>query len=512
MEKARNFKKISEDNLIKNMEDYKLTLRKQNQFSVLMKKRIEIPCDSSPINNEKINDVNDDINVDINDSYSKFLKLFNEGDYIIKSKLLSNHKMVLFDSNKEKITIYHPKIRNLVLKEFLNNNNIEEKYLSKLLNIMYAYSIKEDFFDQNYFNESFTDLLLSTYLLNTKLINMCLLIFGNFALTNFEIFQEKYAELLLNKLILQKWDISTYNLLLWNIRIFLTNSVSYPNEILMKNISKGIGLFLSGLKIPLQKNKNKKDLEDLKTNLLNIYLILTYISNENLLIAIFTKDLIDNFLLVFELFEMTIEQTEYAVQFLITFFKHKTTTTFITSKIIEICGTLILKYKSCTNNEITLCQLIINLCQVVLMISSDELRQYLFSTNIIQTLIQYYTKNYKLIENVLNFFIFLFYIGNRDSIIKSINYNILNFVINGIISDRKDPTLTEKFLLIFLSIFTFLEKKFLDQKTIKNSSLIPQLEKVQHRLEQLSISLNVNVANKARKCLSYISNISTKIN
>lgn len=511
MEQAGNYKMISAYNLIKNMEDYKLTLRKQNQFSLLMKKRIESPHFSSPIKNVQFDN---NINVDIGNSYSQFIKIFKEGDYIIKSKLLSNHKMILIDSNKEKITIYHPKIRNLILNEFLNNNK-EEVYLSKLLNIMYVYSITEDFYDQDFFNENVNDTLLITivnfYLPNTKIVDLCLLIFGNFALTKFEMFKEKYIELLLNKLISKKWDFSTYNLFLWNIRIFLTNSVSYQDEFLMHKIFKSIGLFLSDLKLP-QKKENKKDLEDLKTNLLNIYLILSNISNEKLLTDIFTKELIDNFLLVFELFEMTIEQTEYSVQFLITFFKNKTTAKFITSKIVKICEVLILKYKSCTNNEITLCQLIINLCQVTLMVSSEELKQYLYSTKIIQTLIQYYTKNYKLIEHVLNFFILLFYIGNRDSIIKSINFNILNFVINGIMSDRKDPTLTEKFLLIFLSICTFLEKNLINQLIIKNSLIIPQLEKIQYRLEQLSISLNTNVANKARKCLSYISNINTKIN
>ena len=49
MEQAGNYKMISAYNLIKNMEDYKLTLRKQNQFSLLMKKRIESPHFSSPI-------------------------------------------------------------------------------------------------------------------------------------------------------------------------------------------------------------------------------------------------------------------------------------------------------------------------------------------------------------------------------------------------------------------------------------------------------------------------------
>ena len=460
-----------------------LSLRKQRQFDFLMKKRLTRPLPRSQFT--------------LTNSYEKFIELLSHSSIDDKIKILSNKEITLYTKDKTRKNIFDQNIIKIVLNDiYINKSN--EAYLTVLLDIIYVCSLKGIQSDEELYSERMADMLIYTipkeHEDNVSIVDMAFLIFGNLSLTKSSFFKEKYVLyiiFLINKDTIA--NLSTRNYLLWNIRIYLSNNVSNQNKKLMISIVQCLN------KIMNNSEQSERVIKDIITNLLNTYLLLSKISNDELKREMFDSNVISNIVNIINKNNLNIENDEYAFQFLIYFFTVDNTIDFINKDVIDVFAKTLRKYKSCSNDDLRIYQILLTFLSLLITKCNFEYINYIFNSEIISLLFTSYAHQPLLIEDVLDVFVSIINTKNKDYIVFILNKGIFTYIINEILLERKNVDVIIKLLSIFHSLLLFYKKFSIAQSAIDD-------DKLNHKLEQLSISNNEHISSLSRECYYIINN------
>lgn len=452
-----------------------LSLRKQRQFDFLMKKRLSriLPKCQFTITN----------------SYEKFIELLSKSSIEDKIKILSNKDITLYTKEKIRKTIFDQTILQIVIKDLYSVGNNEE-YAIVLLDIIYVCSLKGTQVEEELYSEQMADMLMYTIPKeignNVSIVDMVFLIFGNLSLTRNSFFKEKhvlYIIYLINRDNIE--NITTRNYLLWNIRIYLSNNVVNQNKKLMISITQCLNKIMN---IPENKN-NDKVIKDLITNLLNTYLILSKISDDELKKEMFDNNVISNIVTIVNNHNLNSENDEYAFQFLI--YCLDVNSRLINKDVIDILSKTLIKYKSSFSEDLRIYQLLLTFLSLLISKCNYDYINYIFNCDIISLIFSSYTKQPLIIEDVLDVFISIINTKNKDYIVYLFNKGIITYITEELLLERKNNDVIIKLLSIFNSLLLFYKKNSIE--LLINDKLI-------HKLEQLSISNNEHISQLSREC------------
>lgn len=495
------------------MQNFKLTLRKQKLDNFLLKKR-------------KQNIKSNSFYFNSNTKFNSFKVTFKEMTNQQKINLLQNYtKLYFIDEQRRRINSYHPDFINLILNElFYNKNNIE--YSICLIGIIVDYSSNPnknmiDAFVNNNFCEFVYDIIITIINNNVELnnelnryIENCFIVLGNIFLVSngiSELYKEKFFDLVLN--IITKYN-KLINTLLWMIRIYPLNNYSiYPVKI-KKVISFIESVF---------QNKTIEIDDELIDNILNICLQISQADCESSINEmLFSNSLIENFItFIYEMVtnkEMNDNLMKYSIELFISYFLYHLNNNSkinISHKFIDFIDKTISYFKSCLFqdkklilvNLITLAEIILYLC------NDNQIQIYYANANIIKNLLNYYIHNFTLLEFVIDYFITMFQEHKVETIkifIKQKGMDLINEQIEEYMSstnisddntyDNKGGIIINKYLDLFLMTMIYIE----DEMNYSNNRQNIQYEKIKCKLEQLAINQNKNISLKAIQCLNIL--------
>ena len=462
-----------------------LSLRKQRQFDFLMKKRLTRSLPRSQFT--------------LTNSYEKFIDLLSQSLIDEKIKILSNKEITLYTKDKTRKNIYDQNIIKIVINDlYLNTHN--EEYITVLLDIIYICSLKGIQSEEELYSERMAEMLIYTIPKehddNVNIVDLAFLIFGNLSLTKNSFFKEKYVMYivyLVNKETIA--NLSTRNYLLWNIRIYLSNNVTNQNRQLMISIVQCLNKIMN----IVDSNQSEKVIQDIITNLLNTYLLLSKISNDALKQEIFDSNVLSNIVSIIAKHNLNIENDEYAFQFLIHFFTVENSIDLINKDVIDVLSKTMTKYKSCCNDDLRIYQILLTFLSLLITKCNFDYINYIFNSEIISLLFTSYIHQPLFIEDVLDVFVSIINTKNKDYIVYILNKGILSYIRNEIQLDRKNIDVIIKLLSIFHSLLLFYKKFDIALCAIDD-------DKVNHKLEQLSISNNEHISELSRECYYIINN------
>ena len=157
------------------------------------------------------------------------------------------------------------------------------------------------------------------------------------------------------------------------------------------------------------------------------------------------------------------------------------------------------KYKSCCNDDLRIYQILLTFLSLLITKCNFDYINYIFNSEIISLLFTSYIHQPLFIEDVLDVFVSIINTKNKDYIVYILNKGILSYIRNEIQLDRKNIDVIIKLLSIFHSLLLFCKKFDIALCAIDD-------DKVNHKLEQLSISNNEHISELSRECYYIINN------
>ena len=483
MEKER--KNIEEDAskyLISRVEKKKLFLRKEKYFATLMKKRTFQP--------KKIISSAKQI------SHEELLRCLSSSSLKEKEAIYLNPRIVIIDEHNQKKNLFQEEYIELVIQDFLNNYKyLNIDYLSAIFELFVQYSILTPKENNSFFTEKICDAMMYIYSQKTDLNESLLITLGNIFLSIPDLFKRAYIVIFINDLDnLYFFTYEILNALLWVIRIYMYNIKDSEREEIVPKIIESLGNIVTKLK------KKEAFSSEMITNLFNIYLIIS--KNESNLLQSSIENFVSFFyeLIKSKTFKLSQEQKEYGLQIMKDVYSDNELS--LSEKDIETLYELVMSSKNCNiqviNFNLALIEFIKNITQNK---QTKEVIQLALYQDFIPVLIKYYSNgSMKLFEEVLDVFIELFDIDDKEIIIRMINYKLVDLILSKFSSiTNQNISLNEKLMVLIMKISEFSNQMNLENIIVKETA--KAFHGVKSKIEQLSIDSNDKLSSLARVCL-----------